>query len=82
LSQIPIYGFLQSNTEKSILILPKYWKTVSFIIFLIAALITPTIDGYTQVSFAFSALSLYLMIILILSKRIDLKFNTVQSIAF
>jgi len=70
LSQIPIYGFLESNTEKSILILPKYWKPVSFIIFLIAALITPTIDGYTQFLFSFCAIALCLFVVTSTKQRV------------
>lgn len=82
LFQLPLLILFGLSNEKEKNILPEFWKPLSFIIFIVSGLLTPTIDGYTQVSFAFSALSLYLMIILILSKRIDLKFNTVQSIAF
>ena len=82
LSQIPLFILIGLNNEKEKNILPEFWKPLSFIIFIVSGLLTPTIDGYTQLSFAFSSLSLYLIIILILSKRIDLKFNTVQSIAF
>jgi len=82
LFQLPLLVLFGLSNEKEKNILPEFWKPLSFIVFIVSGLLTPTIDGYTQVSFAFSALSLYLMIILILSKRIDLKFNTVQSIAF
>jgi hypothetical protein len=70
LSQIPIYGFSQSNTEKSVLILPRYWKIISFIIFLASGLITPTIDGYTQFLFSFSAISLCLFVITSIKQRL------------
>lgn len=73
LSQIPLTFLLQLNTEKAILMLPKYWRTVSFLIVLISGFLTPTIDGYTQVSFAFSTLSLYLLLINFSEKRILLK---------
>jgi hypothetical protein len=82
LSQVPLIILLELSNEKQKNILPEFWKSLSFIIFIAAGLLTPTIDGYTQLSFAFSALSLYLIIILILSKRIDIKFNTIKSIAF
>jgi hypothetical protein len=82
LFQLPLLVLFGLSNEKEKNILPEFWKPLSFIVFIVSGLLTPTIDGYTQVSFAFSALSLYLMIILILSKRIDLKFNTVQSIGF
>jgi hypothetical protein len=70
LSQIPIYGFSQSNTEKSVLILPRYCKIISFIIFLASGLITPTIDGYTQFLFSFSAISLCLFVITSIKQRL------------
>ena len=82
LFQLPLIILFGLSNEKEKNILPEFWKPLSFIIFIASGLLTPTIDGYTQLSFAFSSLSLYLIIILILSKRIDLKFNTVQSIAF
>jgi hypothetical protein len=82
LSQFPLFILIGLNNEKEKNILPEFWKPLSFIIFIAAGLLTPTIDGYTQLSFAFSALSLYLIVILILNKRIDLKFNSIQSIAF
>ena len=73
LSQIPLTFLLQLNTEKAILMLPKYWRTVSFLIVLISGFLTPTIDGYTQVSFALSTLSLYLLLINFSEKRILIK---------
>jgi hypothetical protein len=81
LCQIPILFIVSLNNEKEINVLPEYWKTLSFIIFIASGILTPTIDGYTQLSFAFSALSLYLIIIIILTKRLDLKFNTVKSLS-
>jgi len=72
LSQVPIYGFSKSNTEKFILILPKYWKPVSFSIFLVAALITPTIDGYTQFLFSFCAIALCLFVITSTKQRVTI----------
>ena len=85
LCQIPVIFLVSLNNEKEISILPEYWKTLSFIVFiasLAAGLLTPTIDGYTQLSFAFSALSLYLIIIIILTKRLDIKFSTFKSLSF
>lgn len=82
LSQLPLIVLIGLSNEKQKNILPEFWKPISFIIFIASALLTPTIDGYTQLSFAFSGLSLYLIIILFLNKRIDIKFNTQKSIAF
>jgi len=82
LSQLPLFILIGLNNEKEKNILPEFWKPLSFIIFIASGLLTPTIDGYTQLSFAFSALSLYLIIILVLTKRIDMKFNTTESLSF
>jgi hypothetical protein len=82
LCQIPVIFLVSLNNEKEISILPEYWKTLSFIVFIASGILTPTIDGYTQLSFAFSALSLYLIIIIILTKRLDIKFNTFKSLSF
>jgi len=80
--QLPIIVLGGLSNEKERDSLPEYWKPLSFIVFIISGLLTPTIDGYTQLSFAFSALSLYLITILILMKRIDIKFNTIKSLSF
>lgn len=69
LSQIPIYGFSSFNTEKILDILPQFWKNLSLIVFLAAAFITPTVDGYTQFIFASSAISLYFFIIIATKQR-------------
>lgn len=69
LSQTPIYGFSSFNTEKILDILPQFWKNLSLTIFLTAAFITPTIDGYTQFIFASSAISLYFFIITTIKQR-------------
>jgi Sec-independent protein secretion pathway component TatC len=42
---------------------PQAWKQLSLIIFVLSGVITPTIDGYTQLSLAFAAFSLYLIVI-------------------
>jgi hypothetical protein len=82
LCQIPLVLIVSLNNEKEINVLPEYWKTLSFVIFIASGILTPTIDGYTQLSFAFSALSLYLITIIILMKRLDIKFNTFKSLSF
>lgn len=82
ISQIPLIILLSLSNEKEKNILPEYWKTLSFVIFIASGILTPTIDGYTQLSFAFSSLSLYLIIISILTKRIDMKFSTTKSLSF
>jgi len=75
-----ILGVFSNEIERDTL--PEYWKNLSFFVFIASGLLTPTIDGYTQLSFAFSALSLYLITIMIFTKRIDIKFNTTKSLSF
>jgi hypothetical protein len=74
LSQLPNLTIFSLTTEKDIRILPEFWKDFSFLVFVISGVITPTIDGYTQLSFAFSALSLYLIILTMGVKRANQKF--------
>jgi len=82
LSQSPVIILISVSNEKENNNLPEFWKSLSFIIFITSGLLTPTIDGYTQLSFAFSALSLYLIIINVFIKRIDIKFNSTKSLSF
>lgn len=82
LSQLPNLTIFYLTTEKDSKILPEFWKDFSFLVFLISGIITPTIDGYTQLSFAFSAISLYLIMINIVEKRINLKFLGSLSLNF
>jgi len=82
LFQVPISVLGEFSNEIERQRLPEYWKTLSFLVFIISGVLTPTIDGYTQLSFAFAALSLYLITILILTKRIDTKDSSVKSLSF
>ena len=74
LCQIPVIFLVSLNNEKEISILPEYWKTLSFIVFIASGILTPTIDGYTQLSFAGSAVSLYLIVINVTEKKVNIKF--------
>jgi hypothetical protein len=75
LSQIPIFLISYLSTEKENQILPEFWKILSLLIFIISGFLTPTIDGYTQLSFSFFAISLYLIVINFVQKRITIRFN-------
>jgi hypothetical protein len=75
LSQSPTIALFYFTTEKDILFFPSFWKIAVFFIFVGAGVLTPTIDGYTQVSFAFSGIFLYLFIILTLQKRVTRKIS-------
>ena len=74
LSQLPVVIITAFTTEKDVNIFPEFWKSLSLFIFLVAGLLTPTIDGYTQLSFAGSAVSLYLIIINVTEKKVNIKF--------
>ncbi len=74
LSQFPRISIVYLSTQKDSEFLPEFWKILSLVIFLFSGFITPTIDGYTQLSFAFSGISLYLIIINLIQKRINVKF--------
>lgn len=82
LSQIPIFIISYISTEKDGQILPEYWKILSLIIFLFSGFLTPTIDGYTQLSFSFSAISLYFILINLIQKRVNLRFNGLNGVTF
>jgi hypothetical protein len=70
LSQLPILAISNFGTEKIVNTLPQFWKILSFLIFLIAGFLTPTIDGYTQLSFSAFGLLFYLVIIIISLRRV------------
>ena len=75
ISQLPLFFLLNFNTQKVIVVLSQFWKFLIFIITLIAGFLTPTLDGYTQISFALSSFLFYLFIINVLQKRTLLKLN-------
>ena len=81
LSQLPLLIVSLYTNEKEINFFPKFWKSLSLIIFLAAGFLTPTIDGYTQLSFAASAVSLYLLIINVIEKRVTIKFNSTVTLS-
>jgi hypothetical protein len=82
ISQVPILVISYLEIEKDSNQLPGYWKPLSFFIVLIAGLITPTIDGYTQISLSMAAISLYFIIVIIIEKRGTIKFNSISSLNF
>jgi Sec-independent protein secretion pathway component TatC len=73
LFEIPVILIVGKYNEEKVKIFPKAWKLLSLMIFLLSGLITPTVDCYTQLSLAFAALSLYLIIITIFKKRLNIK---------
>lgn len=80
LFQLPILFSLGIYNEKTGKIFPSVWKPLSIIIFIFAGLITPTVDGYTQLSLAAATFSLYLIVVTILLKRLNIKSNNLVSL--
>jgi hypothetical protein len=80
LFQIPIFLVAVNYNEDDIRLFPNTWRSLSFGIFVLSGLITPTIDGYTQISLASAAFSLYLMVITTLTKRLYIKSNNIVSL--
>lgn len=74
LSQIPLGIISYLNTEKNVNILPSLWKPIVLFVVIFSGFITPTIDGYTQINFALASISLYLIIINTVEKRVLSKF--------
>jgi hypothetical protein len=77
LSQLPtlLLIILGGSGNSAISILQKYWKIISFSTFVISGFLTPTIDGYTQLSFSGFTLSFYLLVIISSLKRSITKIN-------
>jgi hypothetical protein len=82
LSQIPLVILTQLGLERDLNQLPEYWKDLSFFIVVAAGFITPTIDGYTQIALSLAAISLYVILIAIVEKRLAIKFNSTSSLNF
>ena len=73
-SQFPVILLLDQSNEEDILSLPSYWKQIGILVFVLAGIITPTIDGFTQLSFSISAFSLYILVIIVVTKRVNVKY--------
>jgi len=75
ISQAPLFFIINFNTRKIIKILSRFWKILLLSITLAAGLLTPTLDGSTQLSFAACTLSFYLFIVNFLQKKMLIKLN-------
>lgn len=80
ISQLPLFFIITFNTQKVTNLLTQFWKLLSFFITVMAGFLTPTLDGYTQIGFAASAFSFYLLIVNVLQRRNLLKFNIFLSL--
>jgi hypothetical protein len=80
LCQIPIVVVSIYTNEKDANLFPEVWRILSLVIFILSGILTPTIDGYTQLAFSASAVSLYLIIISLIEKRVNTKYSTTLSL--
>jgi hypothetical protein len=76
ISQIPLFFLIAFNSSRLTAIVSRYWRILSFVITILAGFLTPTLDGYTQISFAGSTFLFYLLIINFLQKKSLVKFNS------
>lgn len=76
LGQIPLILISVYANEKDANKFPEFWRILSLAIFILSGILTPTIDGYTQLAFSAAAVSLYLVIISFVEKRVANKYNT------
>jgi len=81
-TQVPNLVIFYITNETDAKFLPAFWETFSFLVFIIAGIITPTVDGYTQLYFAFAGIALYFTIVNIVEKRMTFKFFGNLSLSF
>jgi hypothetical protein len=80
LSQVPIVALIQYECEYDAIFLPEVWKQLSVLSFLFAGVITPSVDAFTQSSFAAGALTLYVLVIGAVQKRTRIKYLETHSL--
>lgn len=81
-TQAPTFIIFYLTNETDSLILPGFWQKFSFLVFVGAGMITPTVDGYTQLYFAFTGIALYLTMLNMVEKRMTYKFLGNLSVSF
>ena len=72
-SQTPLFYLFYSTQEDFVKTFPSSWKKFSFVAFIGAGVFTPTIDGYTQISFAFSLISVFIILVFFIQRRVKTK---------
>jgi len=80
LSQSPMYFVVILRNEYDVLSYPLSVKTFIFYIILVAGILTPTVDGYTQVTFALSTLFLFLLVLFLLLRRYRIRNSIISSL--
>lgn len=73
ISQVPIVAISNLTGERATRLLPEIWKLAIFLIVLLAGILTPTIDGYTQLSFAGCTLLLYFYVVTVVQKKAHIR---------
>jgi Sec-independent protein secretion pathway component TatC len=73
--QFPLFFASWISLEKKIQNLSKWWKLISFFSFLIAGIITPTLDASIQFFLAFISICFYFATVSFLQKRINIKIS-------
>ena len=81
-SQFPIIFSVFLLHEQDISLIPKIWKMLFIFTILTIAMVTPTIDWCTQLSFSFLLFFLFLYFISLLQKRLSIKFLEISSLTF
>lgn len=75
IAQTPILTLINYTGENYLLRIPNVWRSIGVISFLLGGIITPTIDIFTQLSFATSTYSLYLLVISVTTRRMFMKYR-------
>jgi len=70
ISQVPAITITIIDGQTGVIFLKKYWRAISLSTFVISGILTPTVDGYTQLSFSAFGLLFYLVIIIISLRRV------------
>ena len=70
ISQVPAITITIIDGQTGVILLKKYWRAISLSTFVISGILTPTVDGYTQLSFSAFGLLFYLVIIIISLRRV------------
>ena len=79
-SQIPIIVFSFLTNENFLLLFPRIGRVILFLAIVAAGIVTPTIDGFTQFNFTSAIIFLYLFIIKVVGKRLNIKNNEFNSL--
>jgi hypothetical protein len=82
LSQSPIYFLIKCRNEERRNGLPTNTKKFIFFVFVGAGILTPTVDSSTQITFAISILSLFLLVFYFLFKRGRIRVSLESSLGF